>query len=399
VAIDFYPADGDTGQGLNQVVTAVINKPLDPATVTLDNAFLTDEFQDPIPGYLNYQEVFPYGVITFVPQNLLDANSLYVMNLTTGLADVTGNSLVTLYSWAFRTTTLEGTYKVLDDFEVWDPHWMDPNWSGSTQGVNPDSTYFRRSAEVLLRGNYSAKLAYEFTEPSGFIRVFYNDITDPGATPGKFGPKDRLEVFIFGDGSGNQFRFCLDDNESGYEVSDWFTIDWIGWRKVSLDLAKDPVYGWVTGNGVIDGPQLDLDSFHFRRAGTSKGVLYLDDLTVVTLPPTSVKEPPPVASQPPTTFRLEQSYPNPLRVPGQQTLISYQLPGNSSAEGYWTHLWIVNERGQRVRTLVRRYQAPGRYQVWWDGRDDYGRPVSSGIYFYFLQAGPFRAAKKLVIIR
>ncbi len=62
-------------------------------------------------------------------------------------------------------------------------------------------------------------------------------------------------------------------------------------------------------------------------------------------------------------------------------------------------LSIYNTLGQKVRTLVSGYQPMGSYVRSWDGRDDQGRTVASGIYLYQLAAGSFRQVKKLVLVR
>jgi flagellar hook assembly protein FlgD len=55
--------------------------------------------------------------------------------------------------------------------------------------------------------------------------------------------------------------------------------------------------------------------------------------------------------------------------------------------------------GQVVRTLVADRQAAGRYQVRWDGMDDRGAAVSSGIYFYQITAGKFQDVKRLMLLK
>jgi len=90
-------------------------------------------------------------------------------------------------------------------------------------------------------------------------------------------------------------------------------------------------------------------------------------------------------------FILRQNYPNPFN---PETAISYQLSAISHVD-----LAIYNLRGQRVRTLMQARQPAGRYEVKWDGRDDGGRPVPSGVYFYRLRAGGQAATRKMQLIR
>lgn len=92
--------------------------------------------------------------------------------------------------------------------------------------------------------------------------------------------------------------------------------------------------------------------------------------------PTSVK--PIDDSGAPTTFALQQSYPNPFN---PQTNIEYDLP-----QACWVTIEVFNSIGQRIRVLVAQKQGPGRLQTVWDGRDDRGRPMGTGLYVFRLAA-------------
>jgi hypothetical protein len=94
----------------------------------------------------------------------------------------------------------------------------------------------------------------------------------------------------------------------------------------------------------------------------------------------------------PEMFALHQNSPNPFRL---ATTIRYEL-----AESSPVRLEVFDLHGRRVSMLENTpNREPGQYERDWDGRDDSGRPVAVGIYFYRLQAGPFSATRKLVLIR
>lgn len=93
----------------------------------------------------------------------------------------------------------------------------------------------------------------------------------------------------------------------------------------------------------------------------------------------------------PTEFALLQNFPNPFN---PETTIGYNL-----AESADVTLHIYNVVGQVVRTLVAEPQSAGRYQVRWNGMDDRGVPVSSGIYFYQVSAGKFQDVRKLMLLK
>jgi len=98
-----------------------------------------------------------------------------------------------------------------------------------------------------------------------------------------------------------------------------------------------------------------------------------------------------IVSQPAMSFSLEQNYPNPFN---SQTIIQYNL-----AHACHTKLEIYNIAGQKVITLVNRYQQPGAYQVNWDTKDQDGREVPSGIYLCRMSTDKFISTKKIDLIR
>ncbi len=93
----------------------------------------------------------------------------------------------------------------------------------------------------------------------------------------------------------------------------------------------------------------------------------------------------------PLEFALAQNYPNPFN---PETTIRYQLDKTGPVK-----LAIYNLLGQSVRTLVDQTQNAGEHVVNWDGRDDLGREVSSGVYLYRLKSGELLATRKLALIR
>ena len=94
----------------------------------------------------------------------------------------------------------------------------------------------------------------------------------------------------------------------------------------------------------------------------------------------------------PEVFSLVDNYPNPFN---PATTIRYALPQAADVE-----LTVYNVVGQPVRTLVAESQSAGRYVVEWDATDDRGYSVSSGMYFYRLQAGDaFLQVKKMLLLK
>lgn len=93
----------------------------------------------------------------------------------------------------------------------------------------------------------------------------------------------------------------------------------------------------------------------------------------------------------PTEFALEQNYPNPFN---PSTTIRYQLPMATNVQ-----LVIINSIGQIIRTLADGKTPAGSHSILWDGRDDNGEMVSSGLYFYRLKAGDFTQTRKMILMQ
>jgi hypothetical protein len=97
----------------------------------------------------------------------------------------------------------------------------------------------------------------------------------------------------------------------------------------------------------------------------------------------------------PTSFALHQNSPNPFNM---NTMITFDVPDlqNGSVP---VRLEIFNTRGQLVKTLIDQKKTTGRYTVHWNGSDDFGRLVSSGVYFYRFSARDVVMTKKLAIMK
>ncbi|UCD16362.1 MAG: M6 family metalloprotease domain-containing protein [Candidatus Zixiibacteriota bacterium] len=98
----------------------------------------------------------------------------------------------------------------------------------------------------------------------------------------------------------------------------------------------------------------------------------------------------------PKSFTLGQNYPNPFN---PRTTIEYALQNTGHRTIPRTRLMVLNILGQHIRTLVDQVQSPGRYTAEWDGTDDSGRKIASGVYFYRLQRGPEVESKKMIFLK
>jgi len=145
------------------------------------------------------------------------------------------------------------------------------------------------------------------------------------------------------------------------------------WEKINNNLSNRACLGLsVSSNG------------QHLYAATDGGGVYRLDINGV---PTGVKQ----IESLPVSFQLEQNFPNPFN---QSTNIQYHLLNNSPVR-----LQILNLKGQIVRSLVNEKQFTGIHAIQWDGTNQQGISVSSGIYFYRLITPSYQKIQKMTLIK
>ena len=188
-----------------------------------------------------------------------------------------------------------------------------------------------------------------------------------GANDNNF--KDSLRVFISTTDSllanfTNQIAYFKVDGPKGT------------YHKYSFDLSA------FAGADIFIGV-----NFYIVNGQASGNQPYVDHFIITSGLATSVGETPQVVDG----FELRQNYPNPFN---PSTTISYSMEHSGQVE-----LHIYNLLGREIRTLLRGSQSAGEHTVVWDGKDDLGKQVASGHYFYQLKAGEFRSMKRMILLK
>lgn len=93
----------------------------------------------------------------------------------------------------------------------------------------------------------------------------------------------------------------------------------------------------------------------------------------------------------PSQYRLRANYPNPFN---PTTTILYELPERAVVQ-----VEVFNVLGRRIALLADTQQPPGTYRVTWNGRDDAGAPVASGLYLYRLSTPIFTHVRKMLLVK
>ena len=145
-------------------------------------------------------------------------------------------------------------------------------------GVLPTGNTIQVSTAVLNANTGSSKslqldYGWDTSAPDWLIREYFSPSTPT------FQTNTLLQVFLFGDGSNNKFRFAVRETAPGnFEVSPWYNVDWIGWKIVTWDLSLGETGNWI-GNNILE-PPLSFDSFQmtYETGNQNTGTYYFDDL-------------------------------------------------------------------------------------------------------------------------
>ena len=90
-------------------------------------------------------------------------------------------------------------------------------------------------------------------------------------------------------------------------------------------------------------------------------------------------------------FRISEAFPNPFN---PNTTLKFNVQ-----KEVFVKITIYNQLGKRVKDLVNENYAVGTHSVTWNSTNNQGKQVSAGMYIYTIQAGEFRATKKMVLLK
>jgi hypothetical protein len=151
------------------------------------------------------------------------------------------------------------------------------------------------------------------------------------------------------------------------------------WHEFTFDISAfsgSPIYFGVNYYIVDGGP-----------TGSNSDNVWVDHFIITGDQPVGISD----SEEVPSQFELAQNYPNPFN-PG--TTIRYALPYQAEVR-----LEIYNALGQLVKVLVNKSQTAGIKTVNWNGTNQFGEPVSSGVYLYRLKAGNHIQTRKMMLLK
>ncbi len=343
-------------------VEFVMNEPVQYNSLPSKIAF-TDSTGKSV-GFAKDQFLVTSGNLTLIAlrsMSSLTPGMKYTVSLAPGLIDPYGNLSKTTYSTTFTVDTSEATGgTVIEGFEYSSGTWLQPSASSLTTGVDTSLTGFGVSPKSY-DGNDAGVLRYSFNSPSALCAVENSqgfDISSSGA----------LGLWVFGDNSGNELDLIF--GASARKLIPVDTLNWYGWKYIGRSRNKS------------DASTDDFRGFavrHIETAFFDSSTIYVDDIQEGGKAEEAL-------TSPPSSFTLLQNYPNPFN---PTTTISYELWANS-----FVSLRVYDVLGREVATLVNGPQNAGSHSVTFDAAG-----LASGIYFYRINAGNYRLAKKMVVVK
>jgi hypothetical protein len=276
--------------------------------------------------------------------------------------------------------------------------------------VNGEPVIYLMNTEVnstmyIVEGIFN----FQFVSPANVHELFTNvgfwsswalgDQDHPTNDPG-----DGLDIYVSGDGPIRDIEYNGSGNvtdTSSYTVTQVFDLadvydnfgggfhDFYTYPGMDLDNdgLRDFVASWKgSALDTLAGVSLAKNGFHvfFFEWGDSSQSINLPGIVGIKQRPLTIIMP--------DDYELEQNFPNPFN---SSTAIRFSLPINKVIS-----LKIYNALGQEVRTLINNQQySPGSYMEQWDGKDNNGNSVATGVYVYTLKYGNFSKSKKMSLIQ
>jgi len=156
---------------------------------------------------------------------------------------------------------------------------------------------------------------------------------------------------------------------------------------IDIPIIVRPDTTWLAQNMWMIKKVTPTVNINLSNFGIPVNIPIPGNMYELSLPPTGIRN---ISSEIPDNFNLSQNFPNPFN---PVTKIKFDLPLRRGVEGMTT-LKIYDILGKEIQTLINEQLQPGSYEVTFDGGS-----LSSGVYFYKLEAGSFSKVLKMTLIK
>jgi hypothetical protein len=262
--------------------------------VSPDKVFMTTDGIPVTPDavLMNYGNT---SVLNIRSYSRLVSDAPMTLTIAEGVADTNGNAISEPLQFTFHTKNYHYyEQKMIENF-MGEGDWRDPTFSGSTAGVLGSASSFNKSAEDnYLPGSAldesmwrSGRLIYTWDMESTEGWFLREHIGTSAPTQISIDTSWTFQAYVYGDSSLNLIRFSLYETggDGIAEVSQWDTLDWVGWKLITWDLWDPEQTGlWEgVGEGTMDGSSYRLESIQLTRTDESaeSGKIWIDDIRLV----------------------------------------------------------------------------------------------------------------------
>ena len=302
-------------------------------------------------------------------------------------AALTFTSDMTWAWWGWGTAEVDSGYLTL--VGALDPFENNTSWIQIAQNIDANAVITPDSVTMYLKVKFTTT-----GTPTNGDQLHVTVATDPEFL-------SNLNVYtVVSSPVGLIGDFYFQTNESAGSLHPAIVYDSWFWEKIVV--SGDTVSVWAFADG--EAPT-DTANYTFTPDGVALGTaaptffiigLTDDDSSAVLINEVWYNETPtgmgisddaPIAS----SYELSQNYPNPFN---PTTHIRFNIP-----ETGLVNITIYDMLGRQIKSLINQTLDAGYISIIWDATNDYGKPVSAGIYLYQIQAGEYISTKKMVLLK
>ncbi len=382
------PVMGERDVPISTDISVIFSKPMNKATV--ERGFtLNSRSGRVVSGSFTWEE----NTLIFSPSVELSYESTYLVR-------VDGESLDT------DGIGLDGNFDSVSDGIPYD----DYVWSFTTTAAVPTLTFAPMKQTIYKEDKLDVKIMAKHV--TDMYKFSFKVVFDPAILEVETVDRDFFKLWkprpklvenadlwsepVIDNRAGAVTIACdatRDDGVSGtgYIATISFRAVGLGTKSIGFSEVSMSDYNGQSIDVELDIVQVQVIEFHLRDTNHD-GVVDILDFVDMASEESDESQAAPSANRP----ALRQNFPNPFN---PETWIPYQLDRPS-----FVNIRIYRSTGEIIRTLDLGYRDPGFYvdrtkAAHWDGTDDTGQIVSSGIYFYTIQAGEFAATRKMIVAR
>lgn len=260
--VSYDPADNAEEKVARPIVRIEYNENLDLTSVLQEQIQVTTSNGDAVDGVVKSTNIGHKSVVHFLFSADLNESETYKVTVLPGIRDIYENAVNETLEFSFKVKPRKVKETVvIDKFETLG-RWFAPGGSGSTTGINKEKSTvtLERNITASVESPSSMKMTYLWDE--NFTGSVYRIRQHNPATTPKFTQDYTIQAYVFGDGTGSNFRMSVRDG--GIISNKPVKVDWVGWKLMSWDLTNDEHMAWLAGDGKFTGKPFYFENFGYE---------------------------------------------------------------------------------------------------------------------------------------